>query len=253
MISTVILTHNSRETLADTVRSVSWSDEVIVIDDYSMDGTERIAEKYSVHVFKRHLDGDFSAQRNYGSEKAQGEWILFIDSDERVSGELQNEIRETISRQGTHGEGIQGYFIKRNDIFFGRKLRFGETNNVLLLRLARKHAGIWKRPVHEYWDVQGATGKLRNPLIHTSHTDVAQFIKKINNYTTINAEYLFINNVRANALMIIFYPLAKFLWNYIFLLGFLDGTPGAVMAIMMSFHSFLTRAKLYMLSKNSNS
>jgi glycosyltransferase involved in cell wall biosynthesis len=249
MITAIVLTKNNAQTIEKTLDSLSWCDEIICIDDFSTDATGDHVKKQKADVYQRHLANDFAAQRNFGLEQAKGDWILFVDSDEIVSEALQREIRETISREGSSKKGIQGYFIKRDDIFFGKKLRFGETRNVRLLRLARKNAGIWKRPVHEYWDIKGATDALENPLVHSSHTDVAQFISKINSYTTINARYLHALGVRSNVLAIIFYPLAKFFWNYFFLLGFLDGTPGAIMAIMMSFHSFLTRAKLYLLEK----
>lgn len=275
MITAVVLTHNSASSIEKTLISLSWCDEILCIDDFSSDATVECAKKLKAYVYQRHLDDDFAAQRNFGLEKATSDWILFVDSDEIVSQELHREIRDTISQKGSGKEGreagitnnelrpacrqagmtnkkqIHGYFIKRDDLFLGRKLKYGETKNVRLLRLARKHAGIWKRPVHEYWDVQKATSELENPLIHASHTDVAQFISKINRYTTINARYLHTIGVRSTVFAIMFYPLGKFLWNYVFLLGFLDGTPGAIMAIMMSFHSFLTRAKLYLLWKSN--
>jgi len=246
MISTIILTKNSAATLPVTVSSLKWCDEIIVIDDYSTDSTERIAAKYNAIFIKRHLNDDFSAQRNFGLERASNDWVLFVDSDERVSHELQQEIHEIISREGEYGQGV-GYYLKRDDIFLGSKLRFGETANVKLVRLGKKDAGIWKRPVHEYWDINGDIQTLHNPLVHTAHTDIGGLLKKINWYTTINAKYLFDNNVTSSLGVILIYPIAKFVWNYIILLGFLDGTPGMIMAVFMSFHSFLTRAKLYLL------
>jgi glycosyltransferase involved in cell wall biosynthesis len=246
MISTIILTKNSAATLSDTLSSVQWCDEIIVIDDYSTDDTENIAATYNAIVKKKHLHDDFSAQRNFGLEQAAGEWVLFVDSDERVSEELKQEIRGIISQKGDREQPV-GYYLKRDDIFLGGKLRFGETAHVKLLRLAKKNAGRWIRPVHEYWDIKGDVQTLHNPLVHTAHKTIAGLIKKINWYTTINAKYLFEQNVHANVGTILLYPFAKFVWNYIFLLGFLDGTRGMIMAIFMSFHSFLTRAKLYLL------
>lgn len=249
MLSTVVLTHNNKDTLSGTLKSVSFSDEVVVIDDFSTDDSVRIASEYTPAVYKRHLAGDFSAQRNFGLEKAKGDWILFVDSDEIVSSSLQKEIQDAISRQGTDGKGIAGYFLKRDDIFFGKKLRYGETKNVQFLRLSKKNEGVWKRPVHEYWDIRGTVRTLQNPLVHVSHTSVAQFITDINTYSTINAKYLYTKKTKSRVYAIIAYPLAKFIQNYMLRLGFLDGTSGAIMAIMMSFHSFLTRAKLSMLSE----
>jgi len=259
MLSAVVLTKNSSLTISKTLSSLAWVDELYVLDDFSTDSTRDIAKHYTSHVVKRHLNADFSAQRNFGLSLTQGsvrnvshsdaggDWVLFVDSDEIVSEALQKEIRETISRRGTDQEGIHGYFLKRDDIFFGKKLQYGETAQVKLLRLAKKNAGCWKRPVHEYWDIKGRTETLNSPLIHTAHANVVQFISDINRYTTINAEYLYKKGENSNFFSIIAYPTGKFIQNYFMRLGFIDGTAGFVMAALMSFHSFLNRAKLYLL------
>jgi len=252
MITAVILTKNNENGIEATLQSVSWADDIVIVDDYSTDNTLVRVKKYTQRIFQRHLADDFSAQRNFGLEKAKHQWVLFIDSDEVVSEELQHEIQETISRKGTGERGVNGYFIKREDMFFGRTLTHGETGNIKLLRLAKKDSGIWKRPVHEYWDIHGKTDTLSYPLVHHSHTNVAQFISDINQYSTMNARFFYMQGVRANLFTIIAYPLGKFIQNYFLRLGFLDGTPGVVMATMMSFHSFLTRAKLYLLRNNQN-
>jgi len=252
LISAVILTHNNESSIQKTLESVSWSDEIICIDDFSTDDTVQIAKKQKAHVFQRHLNDDFAGQRNFGMEKAHGDWIIFVDSDEIVSTALQKEIRETISRQGTDKKGSEGWYLKREDIFLGKKLKHGETACIKLLRLAKRNAGKWIRPIHEYWDVKGKTETLKTPLVHNAHPNVAQFIDDINRYTTINAQYLHKNHERSDVFSIIAYPKVKFFQNYIVRLGFLDGTAGFVMAVMMSFHSFLTRAKLYLLTHAHN-
>jgi len=252
MISAVILTKNNATTLPKILSSLQWCDEIIVIDDYSTDDTIVIAKKQKARVFQRYLNNDFAQQRNFGLEKAHGDWILFVDSDEIVSEALQREIRETISRQGTDKEGSVGWYFKREDIFLGKKLKHGETACIKLLRLAKRNAGKWIRPIHEFWDVKGKTETFKSPLVHNAHSNVAQFIDDINKYTSINAQYLYKNGQRSNVFAIIAYPKIKFFQNYVMRLGFLDGTAGFVMAVMMSFHSFLTRAKLYLLTHAHN-
>lgn len=238
MISAVILTHNSEKSLASTLDSLSWCDERIVIDDESIDKTVAIAKSSNTNIFSRRLAGDFAAQRNFGLSKAIGPWVLFVDSDEVVTKELADEVRRAVRQ-------CEGYYIKRIDFLWGRELKHGETANVKLLRLAKKDAGCWTRPVHEVWDVKGKTGELSSPLFHYPHPNVAQFLEKINTYSSLNAEFLYSQKIRSNWFEILVYPIAKFFRNYFFHMGFLDGTAGAVVAIMMSFHSFLTRAKLY--------
>jgi glycosyltransferase involved in cell wall biosynthesis len=242
MISCVILTKNNELTLAKTLRSVAWCDEILVVDDYSDDKTIAVAKKAKARVLRRHLKEDFALQRNAGLQTAKGDWVLFIDSDEIVSFDLQREIQSV-----TNITTLDGFYIRRLDHIFGRDLLHGETANVRLLRLARKEKGSWERAVHEIWNIKGNVGELNSPLMHFPHPTVRQFLEEINIYTTINAHYYFAHNVRTSVWQIIFYPPAKFAQNYIFRLGFLDDTPGMIVALLMSFHSFLTRGKLFLL------
>ncbi len=244
MISAVILAHNDEKLIQRAIESVSWCDEIIVIDDESTDKTPDIAKKMGAKVFSHPLHDDFASQRNFGLSKAGGDWVLFIDSDEIVSKELALEIMRVLNTSE-----VYGYFVHRNDFLWGRELKHGETGNVRLLRLAKKNAGKWERPVHEVWQVAGRTETLSSPLLHYPHPDVAQFIDEINRYSTINAKHFYAEGIRANLFQIIAYPGLKFFLNYVWRLGFLDGTPGAIVAFFMSFHSFLTRGKLYLLAR----
>lgn len=241
MISAIILSRNDQDSIGRTLASLTWCGELIVVDDFSTDKTPDIVKQYNAVLCQRHMDGDFSSQRNFGLTKATGEWILFVDSDETVSADLAEEIQKVSEID------CSGFYIKRQDWLFGKQLRHGETGRVRLLRLAKKNAGKWKRPVHEVWNVSGTTGELSHPLDHFPHQDVAQFINEINLYSTLNARYLHSKNVHVPWWHLIVYPKVKFFMDYIWYLGFLDGTAGAVVALMMSFHSFLTRAKLYLL------
>ena len=241
MISAIVLSHNDEDSIARTLVSLTWCDEIIVIDDFSTDATLHVAKKYTTNIYQHHLSDDFAVQRNFGLTKAIGDWVLFVDSDEVVPTDLANEIQNSLKID------CAGFYIKRTDWLFGKPLRHGETGRVRLLRLAKKKAGKWERTVHEVWNVKGLTAELSHPLDHFPHQDVAQFIEEINRYSTINARYLYTQNVRAPWWHIVAYPMLKFFMDYVWYLGFLDGTAGAVVALMMSFHSFLTRAKLYLL------
>ncbi len=243
MISSVVLTRNDEATVAKTLESLTWCDETIVVDDASTDSTVAIAKNFTNKIFQHPLNGDFAAQRNFGLAKAKNDWVLFVDSDEVVSDALAKEI--TPIRSGMTEKS--GYFIKRRDILWGRELKYGEQGRMKLLRLAKKDAGKWVRPVHEVWAIKGIVGELRNPLFHFPHPSVAQYLDEINRYSSLNASYLYKQRIRVHWWHIVAYPVSKFFLNYIIRLGFLDGTPGAVVAIMMSMHSFLTRAKLWQL------
>lgn len=240
MISAVILTRNSAATLEAAASSVDWCDEIVLIDDESIDDTAIIAKKHQARLFTHPLHGNFAAQRNFGLTQAKGDWVLFIDADEVVSPALVDEIKRAVK------DNVRdGYYFKRLDTLWGHRLRHGETSQVRLIRLARKGAGKWVRPVHEVWQIHGYTAVLKHPLLHYPHPDVTQFLRDINEYSTANASYLYEQGVHAYWWHIVAYPVAKFFMNYLWRLGFLDGTPGMILALMMSFHSFLTRAKLW--------
>jgi len=242
MISVVVLVHNDEKQIEQTLKSISWCDEIVVIDDCSNDKTIQIAKQYKAVVFTHALGDDFAAQRNFALQKVKGDWILFVDSDEVVSETLQKEIKHAIANPQMY----TAFSFKRNDFMFGRILRHGETGNVRLVRLAQKNEGVWKRRVHETWEIKGEVGDLKEPLIHYPHPDVAQFIDEINKYSTLHANALYEEGVRTNWFQIIAYPKAKFIVGFILRLGFLDGMAGFLLAIFMSFHSFLARSKLYL-------
>ncbi len=240
MISAVVLTKNNQNSIARCIKSINWADEILVIDDFSTDSTIDIAQKYGAKILQHHLDNNFAQSRNSALDKAKGDWVMFIDSDEEIGKDLQVEIQKAVL-DGT----FDGYFLKRKDFFFGKWLNYGETGNVRLLRLGRKNKGKWLRKVHEKWEIKGPTSQLKNPLSHYPHPTIAHFLKNINDYSTLHAQVAFEEGKKTNYLDILLMPTGKFLKNYIILLGFLDGVPGLIMALMMSFHSFLSQAKLW--------
>jgi len=188
---------------------------------------------------------DFAQARNEALTQVKTPWVLFLDTDETISPALKQEITLAIQT-----DQFAAYYIPRRDTFLDRELKHGETGHTKLIRLARTNFGTWVRPVHEVWQGQGRVGELKHPLLHTPHKTIASFLAKINRYSTLEANYRYQKGFKSNLFKIALYPLAKFKLNYLFRLGFLDGVPGAIMAIMMSFHSYLTWTKLYLLWHN---
>lgn len=244
MVSAVVIARNEEKNIASCLESLSFCSQLILVDDDSSDQTKEIARKFEAEIYKRKLE-NFSEQRNFGLSKAKNEWVLFIDSDEVVSKELQKEILREVK-----DSNCNGYLVKREDRFLGHEMRHGDLGNVWLLRLGKKDEGEWKGDVHEEWNIKGRVGKLKNPLIHTSHKDLSQFVEKINYYSSIRARELKKSDVHSSLWMIIFYTKLKFLNLYIIKFGFLDGIHGFVHALFMSFYTFLVRGKLYLLNKN---
>lgn len=254
MISAVILAKNEEKNIENCIRSVSFCDEVIIIDDNSEDRTIdeiqnsilRLRSGQKIKIYQRTLNGDFSEQRNFGLSKAKGDWVLFVDADERVSEALASEV----TNYKLQVTSYDGFYIKRKDFMWGKELRYGEIGDIWLLRLARKCSGKWEGKVHEEWKIKGKVSKLNNPLYHYPHQSIGEFLKEINFYTDLRAKELYLKRVKSGFFKILFYTKGKFILNYFIKMGFLDGIRGLIFALMMSFHSFLTRGKLWQLWQN---
>ncbi len=257
-ISAVVLTKNEEKNIERCLKSLDFCDEIILVDDYSTDKTVELVHKvykvikfvkYSVH--QRKLNNDFAQQRNFGLEKANNEWVLFVDADEEVTQELKKEIVSLF-----HDSIVEenAFYLKRGDYFWGQELKYGEVKKVReqgLLRLVKKNSGTWMGSVHEVFHTAKNVGRLNGILNHYPHPSLKEFINDINHYSTIRAEELLNRETKTNIFEIIFFPSGKFVYNYFFNLGFLDGPAGFTYAFMMSFHSFLVRAKLYQLINKS--
>ena len=240
--SVIILTNNEQDNIGKCMSSVAWSDEIIIIDDYSNDKTTQIAQSRGAKVFKRRLNNDFSSQRNFGLKKAKNNWVLFLDADEILTAFLSEEI---VRRLKNINPGVSGFCFKRTDHFINQWLKHGETSNVRLLRLAKKNSGSWIGKVHETWQIKGETEEFSNPILHHPHKNLTSLYEKINFYTGIRAKELSNKGVKSTLFQIVVYPVGKFIQNYVLRKGFRDGTAGMVFAISMSFHSFLVRVKLW--------
>lgn len=229
-LTTIILTKNNQDSITNCLKSVSFSKELILLDDNSTDQTILKAKKFNCKIFSHPLNNDWAAQRNFALSKASSDWVLFLDSDEIVSNDLKKEILSAIN------EEVDGYHIYRQDLFLGKHLNYGETSNVKLLRLARINSGHWKGKVHEVWQVNGRKKTLKNPILHTRDINLTDFLTRIDRYSSLASH----DKLHYSDLL---KPILKFFYNYIYLLGFLDGFQGLVMAYFMSMHSIAVRIK----------
>lgn len=241
-ISAVILAKNEERKIGKTIKSLSFCDEVIVVDDESSDATVQIAQKTGVKVLSHSKKNEFGGQRNWAMEQAKNDWILFVDADEDVSENLKSGI-ENLKLQPE----VVAYSIPRRDFFWDTELKYGETKTARtrgIIRLVKKGGGVWIGAVHERYVSSGKVGKLDGYLNHHSHDSVSSFIQDINTYSTIRAAELASQGIDASPFGLIFIPFGKFIYTYFILGGFLDGPAGFVYSFVMSFHSFLVRAKL---------
>lgn len=245
-ITGIVLSKNEEENIVECLKSLKFCDEIIVVDDFSEDKTVDIAKSLGAKVFKRRLSSDFAGQRNFGLKKAKGEWVIFVDPDERATKKLASEIVQVINNSELD---LAGLLFKRTDAFFGREILHSEQGRTKLLRMAKRGSGKWQRKVHETWNVQGKIYELKNPLKHYPHNTLKDFIRNINDFSTIHAKANFDEGKRSGIFKILVWPVLKFIDNFFVKAGFLDGVHGVVLALMMSFHSFLAWSKLWLIQK----
>lgn len=244
-LSVIILTKNEEKNLEKCLTSVSFADEIIIIDDLSVDNTISIAEKYKAFVFQNNLNGDFSKQRNLALEKAQGEWMLFLDADEELSKDLIEEIKQVATQNNTQESA---YYLKRRDYFWNQELKYGETKTAReqgFIRLVKKNSGLWQGSIHETFKPTGCTATLKGFVNHFPHQTIKEFLESVNHYSTLRAKELLKEGKSTSIFEITFFPLGKFFYTYIGKRGFLDGAAGFAYSFFMSFHSFLVRTKLF--------
>lgn len=241
-LTAIVLTRNEEENIVDCLESVSFADEIIIIDDNSTDRTVDLARQFTKQIHTRSLQKNFSSQRNFALNLAHGKWILFVDADERVGENLKKEIIRVTKTEGR----ANGYFIHRVDTMWGKTLRHGEVSNINILRLGRKGFGKWKGRIHEKWKISGRKETLLSSLVHKPHPKVADFIKEIDLYTEVRAAELLEEGKKAGALSIIVYPFGKFVFTYFIKRGYKDGIAGFLYSSLMSLHSFLVRSKVYL-------
>ena len=225
--------------------------EIVVVDDNSSDNTIELCQNLTsnnqtVQIFSRELNNNFASQRNFGILKANYNWILWLDADERPSKKLIHFLNHF------DGHQYKNYSFKRRDIFLKHKLKHGETAYLNFTRLFNKKYGQFNGQVHENWETDKTIKNTKYLIYHYSHSTIKSFIQKINLYSDIRANELFNLGENTNMFEIIFFPIGKFIQNYFLRLGFMDGTPGIIMALCMSFHVFLNKAKLWHLYKQQS-
>jgi glycosyltransferase involved in cell wall biosynthesis len=183
-ISVLIVARNEAENLPKCLASVGWADEVIVVvDRASTDQTQAIAEHHADHVSVRTFD-DFANQRNAALEMASGDWVFAIDADERATPELADEIRRVTSEPK---QAHNGFRVPIRSVILGRPFSYSGTQHDRPLRLFRRGAGRWVGAVHETVDLEGSVGTLGHPLQHRTIPDMQTFLRKVNEYTSLEA------------------------------------------------------------------
>jgi glycosyltransferase involved in cell wall biosynthesis len=240
LISATIITYNEEHNINEALQSLSWVDEIIIVDRKSEDSTLEICRRFTNKIFYRDWTG-YADQKNYAVEKAGNDWILSIDADERVSIELQREIVE-LARIGFRN---YGYRIPRAAFFMGRWIRHGDWYPDYQIRLFNRRHGKWQGGrVHESVKIDGDAGTMKGEIHHYTYRNFSEYLQRLETYSTLAALDYRQKGKSANSWMLLGKPFAAFIKAYLLKRGFLDGTPGFAAAVMGAVSVFFKYAKL---------
>jgi glycosyltransferase involved in cell wall biosynthesis len=240
-ISVAVIALNEEERLRACLESVVWADELIVVDAGSSDKTVAIAREFTDRVLFRAWDG-YGTQKNFALDQCQGDWILSLDADERVSESLREEIRTVVEGGPTTQAG---FYLPRRNLFEGRWVRHGGLYPDWQLRLFRRGKGVFvERAVHESVRVEGPTGRLQSPLIHESYRSVTDAVLRLNRYSDLAAADLVAAGRGGSLFDLLGRPVWRFVSMYVLRAGFLDGWRGLVLAWLYAHYVFLRAAKV---------
>lgn len=241
MLSVIVITKNEEERIRACLESVKWADEIIVVDNDSGDNTLEIAKQYTDKIFKVDFE-DFSAWRNFATEKASGEWVLFIDPDERVLASLRQEIEVMISMSD-----FSAYAISRKNIIFGKEVKYNSFWPDWVIRLIRKDDFEgWVGKVHEYPKFKGKLGYSKNSLLHLTHRNLEQVVLKSLAWSKIDARLrLGANHPKMSGWRFLRIFFSETFNQGILRRGFVNGTVGIMDSLLQTFSLFMTYVRLW--------
>jgi glycosyltransferase involved in cell wall biosynthesis len=241
--SVIILAKNEADRIETCLESVSWADEIIVIDNGSTDHTQAVAKKFGAKIFTS-SGNNFSSLREFGCAKASGRWVLYIDADEVVPEKLKEEILQRTS--GTNRESA--YKLKRKNYYLGQSWPHIETLERLFLKSELQG---WYGNVHESPKYSGTIGVLDNPLLHFTHRTLEEMVTKTNDWSGIEAQLRFgVSHPTVVWWRLLRVMFTGFYGSYIAQEGWKAGTVGLIESIYQAFSLFITYAKLWELQQH---
>ena len=241
-LSVGILACNNEAIIGDCLRSVAWADDIfVVLDTRSSDHTAAVARAFGARVVP-HTFENFAAQREFGLSLAKGEWLFYVDSDERATPRVEKEVRRVIE-----DEDANGWWIPRRNVIWGKEIRHGgwyPDYQLRLLKVAYAHYDP-KREVHEIVDLEGEADYLQNPLIHYNYRTFAEFARKQRQYVPYAAHIRYKEGKCPKLWTYISHPLREFWCRYVTLKGYKDGFWGLILCSLVAYcYGFLVTVQL---------
>lgn len=248
MLSVIVLTKNEQDRLRACLESVKWADEIIIVDNGSTDKTLEIAKNYSDKILKFN-NQDFSTLRNKAIEDAKGEWVLYVDSDERVLDSLKKEIETLITFSN-----FSAVAISRKNIIFGAEVKYGPFSPDWVIRLLkRENFETWVGKVHEYPKFKGELGYSKNSLLHLTHRSVDQIVLKSLEWSKIDAKL----RLEAKHPQMTGWRFLRIFFMELFNQGikrggFFNGSIGVMDSILQTFSMFITYVRLWQMQQSKS-
>ena len=234
-ITAAVIARDEETMIGDCLRSITWADELLVlVDAASCDRTTEIARCHGARVEEEPFR-DFAAQRDRALRLATGEWVLFVDADERVAPALRDEVLATVAAAGEH----VGFWVPRDNYICGRLMRGAGWSPDYQLRLLKRGAARFdpKRVVHEQALLDGAAGHLRNALIHLNYRTLGEFVRKQERYASLEAQRWLAIYGRPRRRALLGQPAREFLRRYVQLRGYREGMLGLLLSVLLAWYT----------------
>lgn len=239
-ISVIIITCNEENNIRNCLQSVTWADEIIVVDSESKDNTVDIAKEFTDKVFTKKWLG-YAKQKSFALSLAKNEWILSLDADERVTKELADEILN----YKLDDTKYSAFKMKRENYFIGKKITYCGWGDDFQVRLVKKSKSkLNDRLVHEGFIVDGEITNLKNTIIHYSYRNLKDGFDKVNIYSSLEAEEKY-RYKKVTTIRVILYPVIGFLQYYFIRKGFRDGKHGLMVSLMHAMTKLQVQMKIW--------
>jgi glycosyltransferase involved in cell wall biosynthesis len=241
-VSAIVVCFNEERNIGACLDSLRWCDEIVVVDSFSTDRTVEICRQYTERILQRNWTG-YRDQKAFAHSQATKDWVLLVDSDERVTPELRDEINRTLS---SDPGAYAGFSVPRLMFYLGRWWRRGGWYPDYDVRLFRRDRATWGgTDPHEKILVDGKVRRLRHPLQHYSYRSIEDHIQRINHFTSISAREVWKEGKRFHRSDALFRPAIRFFRSYVLKRGFLEGFAGFHVALTAAVYVFLKYAKLW--------
>lgn len=249
MLSVIIITKNEKDRIKACLESVKWADEIIVVDNGSEDNSLDIVKKYTNKIIKA-SDKDFSLLRNKAAKAASGDWLFYVDADERVLDPLKQEIENVIVNSS-----FSAYAISRKNIIFGKEVKYGPFWPDLVIRLLKKEDfETWVGKIHEYPKFKGNLGYLKNFFLHLTHRNLEHIVTKSLEWSKIGAGLRFDAHHPPMSGWRFLRILFSELFNQLIIRrGVTGGTVGIVDSILQAFSTFMSYIRLWQMQQTKSS